>query len=268
MGGLVQHELYKIVSNKFVIAVILLFIPFYIGLSYMDYYWHAKLSWENILLFPYEIGTVYEGTVILLALAGVFSQEHTFNTNALILSTKHGRMKLTTAKILAAIVFLTNVVLGAWLVNVVVNVLMAGGTGWSLPIQELEGYSGSTYLLNVWRYMIVQIGTNWFGCIVFGVFILCLSSVNRTILLTFFIGGISLLLPFLIRNFSDFSFSWVLKNLLFTETMRVVNLFNRQRFLEILDIEIQLIIWFFYLYSCLIGIVLVFVIYRVANKRI
>lgn len=252
MGSLVKHELYKIGSNKIALSITFLFIPIYVYLTYLHYTWNPQaIAWERIVDFPYSIGSMFEGIIIILALSGSFTQEYAFQMDSIIRSTKYGRTQAVTAKIIAALFIITIVVLGFWFMNIGVNIWMAGGTaGISLPLYELERYVQSPYSMSVWQYCLIQILTNLLGCIVLSLFTLFLSVRNKSILVVFFISGIVFVIPFLIHNFSELSLIWGMKNLLFTDLMRVENMFNRPRFIYKGDWTVNINIWFFYVYIC------------------
>jgi hypothetical protein len=167
---------------------------------------------------------------------------------------------------MAAMFFITLVVIAFWVVNILVNISMAGISGWSLPLQDLERYRASPYSLSVWQYCTAQILTNLIGCIVFGLFILMLSVWNKSILVVFFVGGIVFSIPFLVRNISELSIAWGIKNLFFTEFMRVENMFSRARSINYGDWTIRVNILFFYFYTCSLAALFMEEIYRSFKK--
>lgn len=75
----------------------------------------------------------------------------------------------------------------------------------------------------------------------------------------FFISGIVFVLPFLIRNSSELSVTWLIKYGTMIELMRVVNVFNWPRYVEVGEGLLELPLTVFYLHTlvlavgCLIG---------------
>jgi hypothetical protein len=262
MTTLWKYELYKILHNKIALGVIAFFIPFYIYTSYSHYFWRPGIAWERIVAFPFSFGSLFEGMVILLALSGTFTNEYILKTDSIILSSRYGRKETVTAKIAAAAIFISMTVIAFWIINLSLNLWFAEASGWTQPIQDLPRYNVSPYALTIWQYCIVQFFTNWLGCIVFGLFVLMLSVYNKAILVVFFVGGIVFTLPFLIRNISDFSIVWTIKNMSPTEYMRVESMYNRVRFLRIEEWSIPLPLYIFYIYIAAMMLAFTRVIYR------
>ena len=95
--------------------------------------WGSKNTWDRIwdsisLLF-------YQFFVISICLAPVFAGEYQNRTDALILSSKHGKTKLIYAKILASFIFTLFDIVLCSIVSIGINVCMLGVGGWNLPVQ-------------------------------------------------------------------------------------------------------------------------------------
>ncbi|AMA73329.1 MULTISPECIES: ABC transporter permease [Aneurinibacillus] len=267
MGILIWQELYKIWNNKIVWLMIGLFASIYLFTTHTYYTWHSMMAWDRIADFSYSSGSIFEGILILLALSTSFSQEYQLKTDSIILSSKYGRNKLVTAKILASLSFITVLVLGFWILNITFNILMVGDIGWNLPIQSLQKYSSSPYAISIWQYCMIQIATNWLGCVAFGLFVLWLSVINRSYLVVFFVAGVVFATPFFIRNISHFSIIWIIKNASMTEFMRVENIFDSQRTVNWSEITIPLPYPIFYAYILALTIIFVGAIYRCFKTR-
>lgn len=113
----------------------------------------------------------------------------------------------------------------------------------------------------------VQFLTNWLGCIVFGFFILFVSAKCRSYLTVFFIAGIVFIIPFFIRNTSDLSIPWLMKNVSMIEIMRVENLFNRQRFVQVGTWMLKLPIIYFYIQMILLSALFISGTFQIIRKR-
>lgn len=260
MKGLIRAELGKLLANKGFFALLIGCSAVYSWLTFIYYLWNQTLAWERIVQFPYSAGSVFIGLALIFALTPSFAQEHQSGTAPLIFSTRKGVLPLTWAKLVAALLLTSIVVSGYWFLNLAVNLGFAGTGGWNQPMQVLEGYAHSPYPLAVWQYVLVQWTTNWLGACVFALFILFLSARIRSYLTSFFISGTVFLLPFLIRNSSEMSLTWLIKYGSMIDLMRVENLFNRLRFVVVGEGELSLPLVVFYLYTvlfavgCLVGI--------------
>lgn len=79
--------------------------------------------------------------VIIIAVSTIFSSEYSMKTDVLILTTKHGKNKQITAKLLASLIFATLVVGGVFVLFCISFGLQYGLTGWSADIQANLGLS-------------------------------------------------------------------------------------------------------------------------------
>lgn len=73
--------------------------------------------------------------VIIIAVSTIFSSEYSMKTDVLILTTKHGKNKQITAKLLASLIFATLVVGGVFVLFGIAFGLQYGLAGWSADIQ-------------------------------------------------------------------------------------------------------------------------------------
>ncbi len=95
--------------------------------------WGSKAVWDiiwrgiKILLF--------QCFVISICIAPIFAGEYQNRTDALILSSKHGKNKLILAKIVAAFVFTLCYMVLCGIFSIGINVAVLGVDGWNIPIQ-------------------------------------------------------------------------------------------------------------------------------------
>lgn len=247
--SLIRHEGYKIARNRLMWLLGAALTGVYLFTTHIYYQWNPGTAWERITLYPYSSGTIFEGLLILIVLSTSFTQEYQLKTDSLILSSPRGRRQLVWAKMAAASIYISILVLFYWGLNLLINLVMAGPAGWEAPIQLLSRYGTSPYSMSIWQYTLVQMLTNWLGSLAFGLCILYLSALCRSYLVVFFWGGLVLVIPFFIHNFSGFSVPWLLKNLPMTEIMRVENVFARERYLLVGEFHIPLPLPVFYVYT-------------------
>lgn len=79
--------------------------------------------------------------VIIIAVSMVFSSEYSMKTDALILTTKHGKNKQITAKLWASLIFATLVISGVFILFCIAFRLQYGLAGWNTSIQTNFGLS-------------------------------------------------------------------------------------------------------------------------------
>lgn len=111
-------------------------------------YWEKKsASIDTPFIYSYNQGTnvFIEGgwfyvwfvfLLIALSLAGVFADDRNTKTDALILSSKNGRMPIATAKILAGFTVGILETLVIYAVSYAETVFFFGSSGWNAPIQQ------------------------------------------------------------------------------------------------------------------------------------
>lgn len=226
-----------------------------------EYYFTG--GWNYTIGYVYSLGAVFMAVLILLGLSPMFSGEYTAKMDSLILSSKYGRTKLIRAKIFAGILFITAVDLFINTVNLLENLLVFGVKGWNAPIQCLNSYMYSPYSLTVLQYYFIHLLIHVFACIVFGMFVMLVSSLCKTQILVFFIGAAVYLLPFVVNNaiafkttlanlIIKFSFLWFMQVEKMFNTFKVYNIFGYPVFYPIVGIVLMIIFILFsryYIYN-------------------
>jgi hypothetical protein len=175
-------------------------------------------GWERLIDFANTFGFIVLGALILLTLAPVFAEEHAVKMDSLILSSRHGRKKIVTAKIAASLFAVFSYAVIMFIINVAVNSVLFSLDGSQVALQELFKYRHSPFNLNVSQYFLIQQATHLFGAAAFSFLILLLSVFSRSSLIPFFTGGAIYAGPFfltrvlniehgLIQRLMDFSYS-------------------------------------------------------------
>lgn len=129
-----------------------------------------------------------------IAISSVYSSEHETGSDAVLLSSKYGRTKLVTGKIIASLIFsIVTVLLGILLC--IIPILMFFGTeGWDLPIQVFD-----TQIFYGWNLMQtagVRVFMTILSALVVTAIGLTLSSLIKkttpvvVIIMVFYIGGL------------------------------------------------------------------------------
>jgi hypothetical protein len=188
---------------------------------------YFTLPLENDLIFPFGLGFCVMGVLVLLGVSPIFSEEYDTNMDSLILSSKKGRKKVVTAKLLSATVYSAFVSLVVPLANFCFQAARLGVKGWNAPVQIVSGFTGSPYPLTVGGVILLQTLVGVIACIFFGMLVLLVSSLSKNIMVPFFSCGCLFALTALLKStfagvappalaaFADFSY---------TELMRVTNL--------------------------------------------
>ncbi len=134
------------------------------------------------------------GILIIVALAGIFCSEYTRKTDALLLSTKHGRQTLALAKIRAGLIF----ALGAWLLimgtNALLTTLCYGWEGWEAYWQDWLIHI-APFCWNQGIALVTAIATSFFGTMYFSLLIMAVSAVSKNSFVSLLAGLLLLIIP-------------------------------------------------------------------------
>lgn len=96
--------------------------------------------------------------VIIIAVSTIFSSEYSMKTDVLILTTKHGKNKQITAKLLASLIFATLVVGGVFVLFGIAFGLQYGLAGWSADIQTNFGLSCMALEIHLNNLQLILLG--------------------------------------------------------------------------------------------------------------
>ena len=173
--------------------------------------------------------------MILLGLSPVFAEDHSQKTIGLVLATKHGKKSLVTSKLLASITYIGVVFISLHFANFLIQFNGYGGLhGWDAPMQSLvtypTDYSMSPFDLEVWQFYAVVLTVQFLGSLALGILVLALSHLTRNMLMTFFVSGSILGLPFVLRQIGfDRGFFKTFNLFSYLEFLRVERLFDQFR---------------------------------------
>lgn len=233
MIRLIKYEFYKTVSQKFIYVVFLCGAAIYVYTTRAYYMQNESSVREHIVDFPYHFGSVFIGAVILLSLSSVFSGEHEKNTICLIQVAKYGRCKTAAAKIISSIIFAVFTVVISYAVDFIVNASWRDVSGFNYSIRTLKSFSKCPYGFSIMQYFYIAIAFTALGTVAFSIFILCLSAAGKNTMTAFVIGSSVFGISYIIHDTNGFCLKWILKNISYSDIMRVRNLFNRPRIYEI-----------------------------------
>lgn len=128
--------------------------------------------------------------VVLVGLAGSFSDEYACGTEAALLTASRGRSGVFCAKILAALLFVLFVVLGMEGFFFLVTAICYHGLGTTITAASTYGLSLTPYAGTVWGFCLRQVAGNLLAGAAMGSLTLCLSATSRSALIPFFGAGL------------------------------------------------------------------------------
>ncbi len=113
--------------------------------------------------------------LIVLSLSGIFAEEHTHKTDALILCSRNGKNPVCLAKILAGVTVAMAEMILVLGVNLGVLLLAYGSTGWNSPIQNI--IVGTPWDLTIGGMVMLLLGLGVLFSILFAIVSMFLSHV-------------------------------------------------------------------------------------------
>ena len=157
--------------------------------------------WTGLLNLMQQF-TMILGVVILVALSGVFSEEYTRGTDALILTSRHGKKKSIHAKILASFLFTTGCYVLLLLCCLIPFLADDGWYGWDAGIQldTQCSLSSTPFTLNCGQAALLFFVSGLLSMLLLTAVTLFVSAVSRTAFLSVVLCAVLYFLPILVAN--------------------------------------------------------------------
>ena len=225
-------------------------------------------GWGDLIDFANTFGFVFLGALILLTLAPVFAEEFTVKMDSFILSSRHGRKKIVTAKIAASILVVFSYAIIFLIMNVTVNSMLFSLDGSRVALQELFKYRLSPFNLNVSQYFFIQQATHIFGAFAFSFLVLLLSVFSRSSLIPFFTGGAIYGAPFFLTSILNIEHELIqlIRDFSYGQLIMVEELFSNFHVINVFGTPI-LYMHVMYLIFLVLSSVTIFLIYYSFAKR-
>lgn len=230
-------------------------------------YYSYSNGWNGMIDYVNTFGLISLAVLIILGLSSVFSWEDETGMNQYILSSKHGRRKLVSAKIVAStiyVVFVAFVLYIEALVHHAYLYTLEGGKG---SLQLAFKYIASPYNFTLMEYHFVQLAFYLCSAIAFAMFVLLISSLIRNSLLSFFVSGVIFGLPLFVLKILSLKQEWILDLFAFSfvSLMGVEELFMKFKAFSVFG---NVYTYFFLasVYVVLLFVITLFMLYT-TNKR-
>ncbi len=128
--------------------------------------------------------------VIIVGLAGIYSDEYTSGTQAALLTSQNGRRGVFLSKLCAAAIYITNVVLVMEVFCVIVTAICHHAPDYTISAASTHGLYLTTYPGNVYGFCFRQILGTLLAGFTLGSIIICLSALSKNALIPFFVAGV------------------------------------------------------------------------------
>lgn len=127
--------------------------------------------------------------VIVVGLAGIYSDEYTSGTQAALLTSRKGRRGVFLSKLCAAAIYVINVVLVMELFYMIVTAICYRAPNSTISAASTYGLYLTTYPGTVYGFCIRQILGTLLAGFTLGSIIMCLSALSKNALIPFFFAG-------------------------------------------------------------------------------
>jgi len=194
---------------------------------------YGRLAREYTANYNYDYGywklrnmhTTYPftiGLIILIALAPIFASEYSGRTDALLLTTKHGKRRLVYAKLKAGLLFAILSWSAIELINTLLIFSIYGATGaeayWQNWLIDWSPFPWSQLQITL-----VTIATSFLGAIFLAGAVMLISAFSKNQFVSLLIGGVMLLLPVLSLSLTDYGVFQTIFNFMPTRVLTAIN---------------------------------------------
>lgn len=140
--------------------------------------------------------------VIIIAISTVFSNEYSLKTDALILTTKHGKNRQIVAKLLTCIIFVTLIFVGLFAMDCVAYGWQYGMDGWNADIQANLGlvFYGALIPMSNLQLLFFALLLTWLAGIFTAGLTTALSAVTKTPFSTLIIALAVFVFPAILKQ--------------------------------------------------------------------
>ena len=160
--------------------------------------YYFKFGWREATNF--NMNCMWISILILVSICTIFSNEYQSNTASIVLSSKNGQKKLTTAKIITGLIFSTFVFLIMNGIQVII-LAMHGFKGWDVPMSFLSSYVRTPYTMNIGTFYVCGLIVSFIGTVLFTLLIMLVSLISKNNMISFAVSVATLLGPEFIGRF-------------------------------------------------------------------
>ncbi|CAM3916291.1 ABC transporter permease subunit [Lederbergia lenta] len=146
----------------------------------------------------YTFGFVITAFLIIIGIAPILSNEYSSGMDQFLLSSKYGRSKAITSKIIASVIFTLSVITGWVALNTAVSVYTYGFHGWKAPLQSMFQHYFAPYPITLGEAYPIMISMHLLAALGFTLIVICVSAICKRGLLSLLVSGFIFGVPFAI----------------------------------------------------------------------
>ncbi len=190
------------------------------------YYDYAK-GWAQMFEFS---PTIVMLTMLVLGylVAGIFSSEFTWKSDAIFFTSLYGRNRAVQAKIKAGFCLVTGIYFAVFLLYSGIVLAYFGADGWNLAVQADRGGWKCFYHIAIWqKYLLIAAG-GYVGCLFISFLCMLVSARTRSAVVAVMVPFVLIFLPSFLANISGATAQKIIGLLpdQLLQTGTTLNLFN------------------------------------------
>lgn len=152
----------------------------------------------------YTFGFVITAFMTIIGIGPIFSKEYSSGMDQFLLSSKFGRSKLVTAKILASLLFILSIV-SAWsLYSFAKAYYLFGMHGWKSSLQSLYEFIESPYSYNLMKTFFAMMTIHIIAALAFGLITVFTSSLSKKVMVSILASGMIFGIPLVFDTLLDY----------------------------------------------------------------
>lgn len=157
--------------------------------------------WTSVFYY-FQQSVIILGFIITIAVSGIFSEEYTRRTDALLLTSRHGKKKCVWAKITAAFLFSAGCYLILFLLNAIPFLLDDGLYGWDAGIQLdlMNGLYNVPYTMNCAQASFAFVGGGFLSLMMLTALTLIISVFSKSSFVSIIVSAVLYFIPMLLSN--------------------------------------------------------------------
>lgn len=159
-------------------------------------------DWRKVL--DLNVAATMKMLLLTLGLAGIFSKEYSTRVSYINLSSKNGKTKLNTAKIISVFIYST-IVFAFVTVVFLISTIYLGLPNGDKPYSFI---SRSIYNLSINEYYLGSLAFSYLGTLVFGLIIALTSLLTKNIIASFIVPISLYLLPMFVKLSGSIGYVW------------------------------------------------------------
>lgn len=173
------------------------------------FYYDYMKGWTQLFTFCPTI-IMISMLVLGYLVAGIFSNEFAWKSDAVLFSSMYGRNKAVTSKIKAGFCIATMIYWGSVLLYSGITLLYLGADGMNCPVQaDMSGWK-CFYNITMWQKYLLVITGGYLGCLFISFLSMLVSAKTKSTVLAVMVPFVLIFIPSFLANINSVSISKIL----------------------------------------------------------